>query len=204
MSATEWKQFLLASETGSGKSIAYLLPLLQRLKLDEESSAATSSTERSLNPRAIILAPTHELARQLSSFAKALTRDVKLRTMCASRANTSSTGKYDMTAKSLSEHLDAIAGGADLSEELNIGRESIPVDVLVGTPVKLMEMIRGRGWDRLEGRLEADEDGRLPKLRRGRDKMPGIGRWKKEPELGLKNIEWVIVDEADVLFGMLF
>jgi ATP-dependent RNA helicase MRH4 len=201
VSASEWKQFLLASETGSGKSLAYLLPLLQRLKLDEESNAQTRSTERSLNPRAIILAPTHELARQLSSFTKVLTRHVKLRTMCASRANSPSTTESDVTAKKLSEQLDAIAGGADLFGELNIGKGDIAVDVLVGTPVKLMEMVRGRGWDRLKGRLEVDEDGNLPKLRRGRDKMPGIGRWKKEPELGLKNVEWVIVDEADVLFG---
>ncbi|XP_006457418.1 hypothetical protein AGABI2DRAFT_123286 [Agaricus bisporus var. bisporus H97] len=201
LSTSEWKQFLLASETGSGKSLAYMLPLLQRLKLDEESnSPQTRSTERALNPRAIILAPTHELARQLSSFTKALSRHVKLRAMCASRANSPSTASSDVTAKKLAEQLDALTAGGDPFGEMNMGKDSFPVDILVGTPVKLMEMVRGRGWDRLHGRLEADEEGNLPKLRRGRDKMPGVGRWKKEPELGLKNVEWVIVDEADVLF----
>lgn len=203
----EWKQFLLASETGSGKSLAYLLPLLQRLKLDEESGTynpATRSSKRALNPRALILAPTHELARQLSSFAKALARNVKLRAMCASQANTPSTTKSDMSAKKLAEQLDAVVSGDDAIGELDMKEDKFPVDVLVGTPVKIMEMIRGRGWDRLDGELEADEEGNLPKLRRGRDKMPGVGRWRKEPELGLENVEWVIVDEADVLFGAYF
>ena len=31
--------------------------------------------------------------------------------------------------------------------------------------------------------------------------MVGVGKWKSKPELGLANIEWVVVDEADVLFG---
>ncbi|KAF9445256.1 P-loop containing nucleoside triphosphate hydrolase protein [Macrolepiota fuliginosa MF-IS2] len=198
--AHDWKQFLLASETGSGKSLAYLLPLLQRLKLDEESGAHNhndATTKRALNPRAIILAPTHELARQLSSFTKALARDVKLRAMCASQANTPNTTKWDVTAKKLSEQL---VSGDDAVGELDVKKGGFPVDILVGTPVKIMELIRGRGWDRLQGELELDEEGRLPKLRRGRDKMPGVGRWKKEPGLGLENVEWVIVDEADVLF----
>jgi len=30
--------------------------------------------------------------------------------------------------------------------------------------------------------------------------MVGFGKWRSKPELGLANIEWVVVDEADVLF----
>ncbi len=37
-----------------------------------------------------MLAPTHELSRQLSSFAKSLVHTVKLRVMCASQANVKS------------------------------------------------------------------------------------------------------------------
>lgn len=204
-STDRWKQFLLAAETGSGKSLAYLLPLMQKLKLDEQSgvhSLDTGGARRSQNPRAIILAPTHELARQISSFAKVLARDVKLRAMCASRANTPSTTRSDVTAKKLAEQLDAIMGGD--TGELDVRKDKFPLDILVGTPVKIMEMIRGRGWDRLHGGIKPDEEGNLPKLRRGRDKMPGVGHWRREPELGLENVEWVIVDEADVLFGMSF
>lgn len=203
LSKSEWKQFLLASETGSGKSLAYLLPLLQKLKLDEQNGAYIPrfNSKFPLNPRAIILAPTHELARQLSSFAKALTHGVKLRVLCASKANVPSVTKLSGTVKKLSENLDDMMGGVDDIGELEIKKDQHPVDILIGTPVKIMELIRGRGWDRLQGELTPDAEGNLPKLRRGRDKMPGVGQWKTKPTLGLENVEWVVVDEADVLFG---
>ncbi|KAJ7768745.1 hypothetical protein B0H14DRAFT_2968287 [Mycena olivaceomarginata] len=97
-------------------------------------------------------------------------------------------------------------------------RAAFPVDVVVGTPMKLMEMVRGRGWERdvqfgggpaaefeRKRALEADEGGekekeRGPKRRRGRDSVPGVGTWKASAEMGLAEVEWVIVDEADVLF----
>jgi ATP-dependent RNA helicase MRH4 len=206
LTSSEWKQFLLASETGTGKSLAYLLPILQKLKLDEQNGLYSPSANTNLkrvNPRAIILAPTHELSRQLSSFAKALGRIVKIRALCPSHPNKPSTTKVHVTAKKLSEQLDAVVGGAGADEvgELDIEKDTIPVDILIGTPMKIMEMIRGRGWDRLQGMLEPDEEGNFPKLRRGRDKMPGVGKWQDQQGLGLENVQWVVVDEADVMFG---
>jgi ATP-dependent RNA helicase MRH4 len=82
-----YKEFLLASETGSGKSIAYLLPMLQALKLSEArrlaagDAEATPASKRGLNPRVLVLAPTHELAGQLTTAAKALLHTVKLRVL---------------------------------------------------------------------------------------------------------------------------
>lgn len=84
-----------------------------------------------------------------------------------------------------------------------------PVDLVVGTPMKLLDMIRGRGWDRKEAGVEEpedideDEDGWKRKHRRGSDLPTDVSaRSKKgEPEMGLSNVEWVVVDEADVLFG---
>lgn len=58
------------------------------------------------------------------------------------------------------------------------------VDVLVGTPARLLEMALGNGWDRVE---EMREEGRT---------------WVVgEREMGLERVEWVVVDEADTLFG---
>jgi ATP-dependent RNA helicase MRH4 len=197
-----WKQFLLASETGSGKSIAYLLPLLQNLKQAELDTAAAEvphvQQARAYNPRALILAPTHELSRQLSGFAKSLLHNVKLRVLCASKANVKSAKERDETASKMAAQFDAMVGEG----EFEVKKDKFPVDVVVGTPMKLMEMVRGRGWDRKEGEEEENEEegGRTP--RRGRDKMIGFGKWRSKPEMGLANVEWVIVDEADVLFGV--
>ncbi|KAG5646169.1 hypothetical protein DXG03_004222 [Asterophora parasitica] len=205
--ASGWKQFLLASETGSGKSIAYLLPVLQNLKQSELDGTPASllspppGPKRALNPRALILAPTHELSRQLASFAKSLLHVVKLRVLCASRANVKSTKERDATARQMVSQFDA-STGTNGEFELK-ERSGFPVDVVVGTPMKLLEMVRGRGWDRKEMSAEedhAEEAEQVGKPRRGRDKMVGFGKWRSPPEMGLANVEWVVVDEADVLF----
>lgn len=61
--ALEGKDILVSAETGSGKTIAYLLPILQ--KVIQESAPNTAT-------RCLILAPTRELANQIESNCKAL------------------------------------------------------------------------------------------------------------------------------------
>lgn len=211
----KWKEYLLASETGSGKSIAYFLPLLQSLKVSELSGNVHRKNTHSLNPRALILAPTHELARQLSGFAKDLIHEIKLRILCASQANVDN--KMSLgggSAAQMKGKLDAALFN-DHSQDLQIrpgGR--FPVDVVVGTPMKLLELIKGRGWERRignetpkaqeesteEGEEKEDEEFQR-KPRRGRDLgVVPTGTLGATPEMGLANVEWVIVDEADVLF----
>lgn len=186
-----FRQFLLASETGSGKSIAYLLPLLQALKQTEGANPAIPTPRKgpllSTYPRALVLAPTHELARQLSMFAKALTHVAKLRVLCASRANEPNTGPRlrGMSASKMSGAFDGGGRGAEFTVNGATGARARPVDVLVATPMKVLEMTRGRGWNKTEGE---GPDGRAVTV--------------GEPEMGFENVEWVIVDEADVLFGM--
>jgi ATP-dependent RNA helicase MRH4 len=86
---------LLAAETGSGKSIAYLVPLLHALKFSEKSSTIKEDTfvrKRATNaPRALVIAPTHELSRQLSAFAKGLSHNIKMKVLCTSQANKGTT-----------------------------------------------------------------------------------------------------------------
>ncbi|CAK5274273.1 unnamed protein product [Mycena citricolor] len=209
--AHEYSEYLLASETGSGKTFAYLLPLLQSLKLSEPVYSARMSSLKTVpsGPRALVLAPTHELARQLSSAAKSLVHDIKLRVKCVSRANIdgASIAKTNSASRMKAELLAASAQADSqfsvLKKELS---KSAPADVLVGTPMKIMEMVFGRGWDREVqlggGASESDTKPgeRGPRLRRGRDNVPGFGQWKSRPELDLSQIEWVVVDEADVLF----
>ncbi|KAF8623593.1 hypothetical protein AX15_006234 [Amanita polypyramis BW_CC] len=197
-SGSDWKQFLLASETGSGKSIAYLLPVLQRLKQSEprrsnvNSARVQSTSGFELNPRALVLAPTHELARQLSGFAKKLLHEVKLRVLCVSRANVRNMREKDSSARKMLAQFNGELrklGAAEATVHTEPVRGDIPVDMVVGTPMKLLEMARGRGWDREE-------------IEEGSDVMEGNRQQfqKAKPEMGLADVEWVVVDEADVLF----
>ncbi|KIJ19199.1 hypothetical protein PAXINDRAFT_109762 [Paxillus involutus ATCC 200175] len=206
-SEAKWKEYLLASETGSGKSIAYMLPLLQDLKRSElqSSSSSRKSSSKSLNPRALILAPTHELSRQLAGFAKKLSHNIKLRIMCASQANTHSSARNSRTASKMKSTIGDIFDGE--SGEMTIGsgrRPSHETDLLVGTPMKLLELERGRGWNweqrareralRISAKNAEDPDTTQE------HSDPVRKFWVDEPEMGLENVEWVIVDEADVLF----
>jgi ATP-dependent RNA helicase MRH4 len=196
-----WRQYLLASETGSGKSIAYLLPVLQDLK-QSENAPRPPAQKRPINPRALILAPTHELSRQLASFAKSLLHVSKLRVLCASRANSPSTPRRSGTAARMAMEFGDPKEGENSSEfEVRQSARPRPVDLLIGTPNKVLEMARGRGWnweememERMERKIE--EQGRDADLK-GRTQP----FWTAPPEMGLSSIEWVVVDEADVLFG---
>mmetsp|Transcript_17760 Transcript_17760/g.31748 ORF Transcript_17760/g.31748 Transcript_17760/m.31748 type:complete len:657 (+) Transcript_17760:52-2022(+) len=59
---------ILADQTGSGKTIAYLAPIAQVLKRIEEEEGLTPRG----HVRAVVLAPTSELAGQVLSVAKAI------------------------------------------------------------------------------------------------------------------------------------
>lgn len=64
------------SETGSGKTLTYALPLLHLLKELENSKNAV--TERS-TPRALVLVPTRDLGEQVAKVFKTYTHDTRLR-----------------------------------------------------------------------------------------------------------------------------
>ena len=87
------------------------------------------------------------------------------------------------------------------------GRTSRPVDVMVGTPMKLLELERGRGWNweqrARERALLINPDNVLEQNAVRETSSIDLGRkfWVDDPEMGLENVEWVVVDEADILFG---
>lgn len=64
------------AETGTGKTLAYALPILHQLKqLEDEGSPVTTET----SPRAVIIVPTRELGEQVAKSFKALTHGTRLR-----------------------------------------------------------------------------------------------------------------------------
>lgn len=68
MTIQEGKDVVARAKTGSGKTFAYLLPLLQKL------FAASSTTTKSA-PSAIVLVPTRELSQQVCYSANASGKD---------------------------------------------------------------------------------------------------------------------------------
>ncbi len=95
------------AQTGTGKTAAFGLPLLQKLYTDRKPPASRSA-------RALILAPTRELAIQIDESLRSYGRHLKLR------------------------HA-VILGG--VSENKQIGAMRQGVDILVATPGRLLDLV---------------------------------------------------------------
>mmetsp|Transcript_8362 Transcript_8362/g.12387 ORF Transcript_8362/g.12387 Transcript_8362/m.12387 type:complete len:604 (+) Transcript_8362:55-1866(+) len=101
-----------AAATGSGKTLAYLLPIIQSLKAEELlSTENVAAVRRPKRPRAIILAPTRELASQILAVLKQLSHHCKI----------SSVG---------------IIGGEDYGKQRKMLEK--PIDVVVASPGRLV------------------------------------------------------------------
>lgn len=57
------KSSIIADQSGSGKTLAYLVPVIQRLREEELQGVSKSSSQ---SPRLVVLVPTAELASQVS------------------------------------------------------------------------------------------------------------------------------------------
>jgi ATP-dependent RNA helicase RhlE len=102
-----------AAQTGTGKTAAFSLPLLQKMLKHE-----TSSVSPARHPvRALVLAPTRELADQVANNVKAYSKFSKLRVACVF-------GGIDMKPQTL---------------ELKAG-----VEVLIATPGRLLDHIEAK------------------------------------------------------------
>jgi len=68
------------AKTGTGKTIAFLLPLLQRMINEDPSLANRNAARRARadDVRGIVLSPTRELAEQIAAEARALTKNTGL------------------------------------------------------------------------------------------------------------------------------
>jgi superfamily II DNA/RNA helicase len=99
------------AETGSGKTLTYVLPLLHWLKtLENEGSAVTEAAR----PRAVVVVPARELGEQVSRVFKAFTHTTRLR-------------------------VRTVFGGAPMEvAKRNVGA---PFEVLVATPGRLIQLL---------------------------------------------------------------
>ena len=98
------------AQTGTGKTAAFTLPILQRML-----PFASSSPSPARHPvRALILAPTRELALQVHESVKTYSKYVPLRSMCA-------------------------FGGVDIRPQIEELRKG--VEILVATPGRLLDHV---------------------------------------------------------------
>src|SRR5665213_213306 len=70
--ALQGRDLLAAAQTGTGKTLAFALPLLQRLQANPVLDAGRGA-------RALVLVPTRELAAQVSESCRAVARYLPLR-----------------------------------------------------------------------------------------------------------------------------
>lgn len=103
--ARRGKDLQVTAQTGTGKTAAFAIPLLQRL-LDQPKATVAR------RPRALILAPTRELAEQLADFISAY-------------------------AKYLPISVTALYGGVKMGGQTN--KLQAGVDIVISTPGRLLE-----------------------------------------------------------------
>ena len=95
------------AQTGTGKTAAFALPLLHRI-------AATGNKSLPRRPRALILAPTRELAGQINDSLKAYGRNLPLRSL-------------------------AVFGGASIRPQIKLLAKG--VHIIVATPGRLLDLM---------------------------------------------------------------
>jgi len=96
----EGKDIIGRSRTGTGKTVAFTLPLLQ--KLDEDPSA---TRQRGRDPRVLILCPTRELAKQVEAEINDMSTPFRLQTHCFYGGSA-----YGPQANALRGGLDIVVG----------------------------------------------------------------------------------------------
>ncbi|MBL8405456.1 MAG: DEAD/DEAH box helicase, partial [Dechloromonas sp.] len=107
------KDIMGGAQTGTGKTAAFTLPILQRIL-----PFASSSPSPAKHPvRALILAPTRELALQVFESVKAYSKHTPIRAMCA-------------------------FGGVDIKPQIAELKKG--VEILVATPGRLLDHVENK------------------------------------------------------------
>jgi ATP-dependent RNA helicase RhlE len=103
------RDVLAAAQTGTGKTAGFVLPILQMM-----------GSEPGRTPRALVLAPTRELAAQIGESARAYGRHLKIKSV-------------------------VVFGGVGIHPQINALRSGC--DLLVATPGRLLDLIEQKAVD---------------------------------------------------------
>ncbi|GAA6014430.1 hypothetical protein JCM11491_007051 [Sporobolomyces phaffii] len=198
---------ILRAQTGSGKTLTFLLPMLQdlltlpaHLVAPPPATATTGTTgttganpDRTIGTLAIVLAPTRELAAQIHSVLESV-----LSALPYSSA-------YSISPRALTACL--LVGGANRTHEKRRLRKGCPI--VVATPGRLLDHLKTTESFRLAGqpvrskslapRGRGDNANTAPLGVRGGGGHNGAAAAKEQ--LGLR---WLVVDECDRLMDLGF
>ena len=123
------RDVFIQSQTGSGKTLSFLLPIIHDLL----PLSTHSYIDRSIGTLAVIIAPTRELAKQISDVLESLLK-LKLRSDDESE-NTEDSPRYTRWLVS-----GLLSGGATKTHEKARLRKGIPI--LVATPGRLLDHLQ--------------------------------------------------------------
>lgn len=111
--ALEGHDIMGLAQTGTGKTLAFGLPILEAVLQNPGKPAPKTA-------KALILAPTRELANQIADTLKALTAQMKIR-------------------------VTTVVGGASINKQIQILSKG--TDILVATPGRLIDLLDRRSLD---------------------------------------------------------
>lgn len=124
------RDLFIQSQTGSGKTLSFLLPIIQDLL----PLSTLSYIDRSIGTLAIIIAPTRELAKQISDVLEAL---LKLRLRPENESAEDPTSSTRLTRWLVS---GLLTGGATRTHEKARLRKGLPF--IVSTPGRLLDHLQ--------------------------------------------------------------
>ena len=127
---TQSRDAFLQSQTGSGKTLAYLLPIIHDLL----PLSSLSYIDRSIGTLAVIIAPTRELAKQISDVLESL---LKMRLRPEDESTTEPDTSVQLTRWLVSGML---IGGTTRAHEKARLRKGLPI--LVSTPGRLLDHLQ--------------------------------------------------------------
>lgn len=125
------RDVFIQSQTGSGKTLSFLLPIIQDLL----PLSSLSYIDRSIGTLAVIIAPTRELAKQISDVLEAL---LKLRLRPEEDGGTGESDNSTRLTRWLVSGL--LVGGSTRTHEKAKLRKGVPI--LVSTPGRLLDHLQ--------------------------------------------------------------
>ncbi|GJN89450.1 hypothetical protein Rhopal_002436-T1 [Rhodotorula paludigena] len=202
---------ILRAQTGSGKTLTFLLPMLQDilslpphlLRPASSSSSAPSSSssaassanpDRSIGTLALILAPTRELASQIHTVLSSLLSSLPSHASSPSRT-------FSISPRALTVGL--LVGGANRTHEKRRLRKGCPI--VVATPGRLLDHLKTTEAFRLAGEAPRSKGPAGRPAGKGANAAPLGQRGAMVAAAGERvGLRWLIVDECDRLMDLGF